>query len=410
MKILLHDILSETTQVQEAVMKRTLLSSNSPCLHSKDVHRLISEQLSHVLSDAIDGYFCDRQTVSDMVVKASITGKAIEGTCNSFENAPSGATVRAYLNEELSVTALPEIEAKLQNQLRADLPRRLWKRPLDLAMDFHDEPFYGKDPTLCAYACRGEAHQGTTWFYRVATVYVVHHQIPYTLGVVFLLPEYRIIDVLQRLLVQVAALQLRIRGLYLDKGFCCREVITFLKDKPYETVMACPIRGKKAGTRALCTGQGSYFTDYTFYPGKPQAYTAQVAVIRSYEKRHTQRRAVWLLYVLVNVKTRNPQAIRARYRARFGIETGYRCMRQTHAMTTSRNPAVRFFLLGVAFLITNLWSALRWRYCQLPRRGGRTVNKTAYELQRHCQFLAQLINERYHLLTCIYAQTAPLDP
>jgi hypothetical protein len=84
--------------------------------------------VSHLLSDAIDGYFCDRPTVSDMVVKASITGKAIEGTCNSFEDAPSGATLRAY-------------------------------------------------------ACRGEAHQGTTWFYRVATVYVVHRQIPYTLGV-----------------------------------------------------------------------------------------------------------------------------------------------------------------------------------------------------------------------------------
>lgn len=391
-------------------MKRTLLSSNSVYLQSKDVHRLISEQLSHLLSDAIDGYSCDRQTVSDMVVKASVTGAAIEGTCNSFENAPSGATVRAYLNDELTVTALPEIEARLQSQLRANLPRRLWKRPLDLAMDFHDEPFYGKDATLCAYACRGEAHQGTTWFYRVATVYVVHHQIPYTLGIVFLLPEYGVLDVLQALLVQVAALKLPIRGLYLDKGFCCREVIIFLKDKPYETVIACPIRGKKAGTRALCTGRGSYFTDYTFYPGKPEAYTAQVAVIRAYQKRHAQRRAVWLLYVLVNVKTRNPQAIRSRYRSRFGIETGYRCMRQTHAMTTSRNPAVRFFFLGVAFLITNLWSVLRWCYCQKPRRGGRSVDKAAYELQRHCQFLAQSINDRYHPLACIYAQVAPLDP
>ena len=391
-------------------MKRSLLSSNLVCLQSKEVHRLISEQLSHLLSDTIDGYSCDRQTVSDMVVKASVTGAAIEGTCNSFTHAPSGATVRAYLNDDLTVTELPEIEAQFQGQLRANLPRRLWKRPLDLAMDFHDEPFYGKDLTLCAYAGRGEAHQGTTWFYRVATVYAVHHQIPYTLGIVFLLPEYSVLSVLQTLLVQVAALKLRIRGLYLDKGFCCREVITFLKDKPYETLIACPIRGKKAGTRALCTGRGSYFTDYTFYPGKPEAYTATVAIVRAYEKHHTQRRAVWLLYVLVNVKTRNPQAIRSRYRSRFGIETGYRCMRQTHAMTTSRNPAVRFFLLGVAFLITNLWSALRWRYCQKPRRGGRSVDKVAYELQRHCQFLAQFINDRYLPLSCIYALVVPLEP
>jgi hypothetical protein len=183
---------------------------------------------------------------------------------------------------------------------------------------------------------------------------VIHHYIPYTLGIVFLLPEYSVLEVLQALLAQVEALQLRIRGLCLDKGFCCREVITFLKDKAYETLIACPIRGKKAGTRSLCKGRASYFTDYTFYPGKTEAYQAPMAVIRAYEKRHGKRRTVWLLYVLINVKTRNPQAIRTRYRSRFGIETGYRCMRQSHAMTTSRNPALRFFLLGVAFLITNL--------------------------------------------------------
>lgn len=391
-------------------MKRTVLSSNFDCLQSQDVHCLISEQMSHLLSHVMEGYSCDRQMVSDMVIQASVSGRAIEGTCNSLENAPSGMTVRAYLNETFSVTELFEIESKLRNQLRADLPRRLWKQRLDLAMDFHDEPFYGKDPTLRAYACRGEAHQGATWFYRVATVYVIHRQIPYTLGIVFLLPEYSVLDVLQALLAQVNALKLKIRGLYLDKGFCGQDVITFLKEQPYETLIACPIRGKRAGTPSLCHGRGSYFTDYTFKPGTPEAYTTTLAVIRAYEKKDGKRHAVWLLYVLINVKTRNPQAIRARYRSRFGIETGYRCMRQTHAMTTSRNPALRFFLLGVAFLITNLWSALRWRYCQRPRQGGRIVEETAYELQRHCQFLHQFINDCYVPLSRIYAQIAPLDP
>lgn len=391
-------------------MKRKLLSSNSMCLQSKKVHELLSEQIAHFFSDVVEGYFCDRQIVSDVVVKASANGRAIEGTCNSLENIPSGMTVRSYLNETLSVTKLSEIECKLNNQLHAKLPRRLWKGCLDLAMDFHDEPFYGKDPTLRAYACRGKAHQGTTWFYRIATVYVIHRQIPYTLGVVFLLPEYRVLDVLQALLRQVATLNLKIRGLYLDKGFCGQEVITFLKEKPYETIIACPIRGKKAGTQALCRGRGSYFTDYTFNAGKPNAYTAHLAIVRTYEKRNGKRRARWLLYAVINLKTPKPQTIRTRYRSRFGIETSYRCLRQTHAMTTSRNPALRFFLLGVALLITNLWSALRWRYCQRPRRGGRIVEKTSYELQLHRQFLDQFINQRYRLISCIYSRAHPLDP
>jgi hypothetical protein len=393
-------------------MKRTQSESRHPNqlrLSSRDAHHYISEQLSHLLSNVMDGYRCDRQIVSDMVVKASVAGAAIEGTCNALENAPTGMTVRSYLNDELSVTGLQEIECEMQTMLKIDLPKRLWKGSLDLAMDLHDEPFYGKDPTLCAYACRGEADKGTTWFYRVATVYVVHHQIPYTLGIVFVLPEYSIEDLLKALLHQIQALNLRIRGLYLDKGFCVQPVIEFLKGKPYEVTIACPIRGRKGGTHALCKGRKSYFTEYTFYAGKPKAYTVPLAVVRTYQQRHGKRCAVWLLYVTLNCATKNPQTIRARYRSRFGIESSYRCMRQTHAMTTSRNPALRFFLLALAFLILNLWCLLRWRFCQIPRRGGRSIDQKAYELQRHRQFIAQVVDEKYHLLSCILAQVAPLD-
>jgi hypothetical protein len=39
-----------------------------------------------------------------------------------------------------------------------------------MALDMHDEPLYGKTPELRTYACRGEAKEGTTYFYRVATL------------------------------------------------------------------------------------------------------------------------------------------------------------------------------------------------------------------------------------------------
>ena len=379
-------------------------------LSDKDVHRQLAAQLSDLLPDLIDGYKCDGQTVCDIVLKASVEGKAIEGSCNALQDAPTGTCVRRYLNDELAVTQLHELTSAVCTQLQIKLPSRLWHAKLDLSADFHDEPFYGKAPILQAYACRGEAYKGTTWFYRVATIYVIHHQIPYTLGVVFVLPEYSILEVLQALLHQIQTLGLRFRSLCLDKGFCHQAVITFLTGKPYEVILACPKRGKKNGTQALCKGRKSYFTEYTFNRGsKSKFYTAPLAVVRSYENQQGKRHAVWLLYVILNFTTTDPQTIRARYRSRFGIETGYRCMRQTHAVTTSRNPALRFFLLGVAFLILNLWVALRWRFCQSPRRGGRAIDKKLYELQRHRQFIAQCIDRTYQPIAAILAQVAPLD-
>jgi putative transposase len=226
----------------------------------------------------------------------------------------------------------------------------------------------------------------------------------------FVLPEQLKSNLVQSLLQLVKRLRLRIDCLYLDKGFCEQTVIAYLKSSHYPVIIACPIRGKQAGTRALCHGRKSYFTTYTFGANTPQAYAVRLAVVRTYKTRHGKRSATWCLYVIIGLKVRDPNTIRARYRARFGIESSYRCMRQTHAKTTSRNPLLRFFLLGVAFLILNLWVTLRWHFCQIPRRGGRLVCKKGYELQRHCRFIRRAIEQLYDALHVIHAQVAPLQP
>ncbi len=390
--------------------KKLSLYSSWPQLSNVDVHRLISKQIAVLLPETIDGYKCDQQTLSDVVLKASVEGRAIEGTCNDLETAPTGATIRRYLNEALSVEYLEDIERKLQEQLQADLPQRLWRKPLELAADFHDEPFYGKSEILRAYACRGEAHAGTTWFYRVATAYVIHKGIPYTLALTFVLSDDTPLDVLKRLLQQVKDLNLRYKCLYLDKGFCVNPLLDYLERTKTPAVVACAIRGKTGGTRALCCGRQSYFTQYTFPKGKYSELTTTMAVVRTYQKKKGKPKATWLLYVVVHVNVPSPITIRHRYRSRFGVETSYRCMRQTHATTTSLNPALRFFLLGLAFLLLNLWLTLRWHFCQVPRRGGRLLDKKLYELQRQCRFLARIIDQRYDAVSAIQALVTPLDP
>jgi hypothetical protein len=59
------------------------------------------------------------------------------------------------------------------------------------------------------------------------------------------------------------------------------------------------------------------------------------------------------------------------YRRRFGIETSYRQLHQVRARTSSRNPALRLLLVGLALLIVNLWVLLRRTWVQTTRYGGR---------------------------------------
>src|SRR5258708_250554 len=66
-----------------------------------------------------------------------------------------------------------------------------------MALDLHDEPFYGKTPELRTYACRGGAKEGTTHFYRIATLYVLWRQVRVTLAMTYLLPEDNNLNLLQ---------------------------------------------------------------------------------------------------------------------------------------------------------------------------------------------------------------------
>jgi len=178
-------------------------------------------------------------------------------------------------------------------------------------------------------------------------------------------------------------------------------VLRYLARRRIAAIVAMPIRGKQAGTRALCRGHTSYRTTYTLQSAEHGKLTVPVAVVRTYQRRRSsQRQARWLLYVCLRVG--GPlRRVRRRYRRRFGIETGYRLMEQVRARTTSPNPAVRFLLMGVALLIVNMWIRLHWLFLRLPGCGPRRVARWRFRLDRMCRFLTRAIERFYGVVTAI---------
>src|SRR5512135_3594774 len=105
-------------------------------------------------------------------------------------------------------------------------------------------------------------------------------------------------------------------------------------------------------------------------------------------------------YVLIELRWL-PGEVFVLYRRRFGIECSYRAMHHTKAVTTSRNPAVRFFLLGLAFLLENLWVRLRHTVARVPGPGPRRVRLTHFPLRRFITFLARAIEQRSIRRSCL---------
>src|SRR5262249_17831288 len=81
-----------------------------------------------------------------------------------------------------------------------------------------------------------------------------------------------------------------------------------------------------------------------------------------------KRRAEWLLFIMIALDW-TPEQCRQRYRKRFGVETSYRLGNKLLGWTTSPNAAYRFLLIGLGFLLLNIWVHLCWLYTQVARRG-----------------------------------------
>jgi len=380
-------------------------------LTDEDTRQEALERLTTYFPLQVSGYECSTETVFDVLVKAAATGQTIETVCNDLDDMVDGETIRGYLNEQVKVDDLHGLEQQVNQALVSGLPRRIWKPKLEIAIDLHDEPFYGHSPELLGLTCGGKAHKGTTRFFRLATAYLIFKDMRLTLGLLFVRPEDELSEIVAALLRRLRILGLKVKRLYLDKGFCSIPVLRHIEKSGWPAILACPIRGKKGGTRGLCQGNKSYRTQHTFKSQENGAFTAPMAIVRSYtshkRSKRKKRRAIWLVYVVLNCDF-NPKTVRKLYRKRFGIETSYRCMRHVRAWTTSRNGALRFLLMSLGFILTNLWVELRWRFCQVKQRGRRQIDAKRFELQQLLGFLNRAIQKIYGTVSFIRADVEPL--
>jgi putative transposase len=175
-------------------------------------------------------------------------------------------------------------------------------------------------------------------------------------------------------------------------------------------LIACPIRGPTGGTRALCPGNRSYCTLSTFKGAHGSQFTAAGIVCRVFTTaRRTgrlQRRAEWLLFIQIHLAL-SPRYARQLYRDRFGVETSYRCAGRVRGWTTAHNPAYRFGLIALAFVLLNVWVHLRWIFTQVPRLGGRGLDTTRLPLARFAAFIRRTLE---HLYGCTQLVIAPAVP
>ncbi len=292
---------------------------------------------------------------------ASVTRQTVEAACAALPDAPSGNRLREVVLPALPT--VPELQGQLNRVLRQQLHPSLFKkkRPLQFALDLTLIPYHGQAHTEADEVMRGEAKSGTTHFHGYATLSIVHDKRRYTLILIFVRLGQTMVAVVRQLLDRLKRLNFKVRRLYLDAGFCSVAVLKTLRRRQLPFLMPIPLRGKSGGVRKLFIRLRSYVSYYTLHSPTDGAWTVKAVALRRYFQGRYQKHGIqWFAYAISHLPRQTPLAqVFEWYRRRFGIETSYRQMHHLRARTTSRNPVWRLLLVGLAFILVNLYVTLR---------------------------------------------------
>ena len=233
-------------------------------LTSEQVRNEAMEVVKSQFEMEINGYKYTSNEIWDTLLYSSASGKTINYACMNLENAPSCNLVYTYVNAELSNLTLEEIERRCNDMIVSTLPPRLDINPQKVAIDLVLIPYYGDADT--EEIRRSKAKNSTTKFFCYATAYLIRKNKRVTLAFTFVRPSDTLFEVLVWLLQMVSDLGIRIKRLYLDREFARVDVISYLDEQSFVSVIAIPKKGDRM--KSLLVGKKSYKTTYTMQSPK----------------------------------------------------------------------------------------------------------------------------------------------
>lgn len=334
---------------------------------------------------------------------ASANRTSVDAACQELQDAPSANRLREVLAKALPDRA--KLQQALNRILRAQTPHfiKRGQRSYYIAIDLTLIPYHGECYVDENEIVRSQAKSGTTHFHGYATVSIVHNNQRYVLALRFVEKGESMDAIMKWLLNRLKSIGISIRYAYLDKGFCSVEVLNTLKRRKIRYVMPIPARGKSGGVRALFEKLGSYRTTYTLTSAKHGQAQVDVVVVKKYSKgRYKRKGARWFAYAVSGLpKATEPHQVFEMYRQRFGIETSYRQMNQVRARTTSQNPAIRLLLVGLAFVIFNLYIASREHIAITSKNLVKPISTYWLTLRRLAHMLTLVIQNLFGLADVI---------
>jgi hypothetical protein len=333
--------------------------------------------------------------VIDLLGLAAVNRCSLNTACASVQETVTSPAILYQLRKGwLAALDLQEIEMLLNDLLIERLPAYIQGQKHEVAIDLTNIPYHGEAYRDEDEIRRSMAKSGTTHFHTYASAYIVKNNKRVTVAITYCWAHDSCFAILLRLLSRLEELDIGLKRLLVDREFYSTQIIRFLNQQDWQSIMAIPARGEilKTLKKEAAHSQQRLYTVSSQEHGK-EPFTLHV--VCRYSKGRRGKRGVdrFLFAVLGRPWTGTPDQLAEKYRRRFGVETSYRLMNKVRIRTTSRDPKLRLLFFVLAFTLLNLWVFLQWNLLAVPRRGGRWLDHSLFRLARFIDFLRDAIRE-----------------
>nr|AFK24948.1 transposase ISH3 [uncultured archaeon] len=348
--------------------------------------------------------------IADSIIYACTGATSITETCGSLARMPSREDVQYHL-ARIDISRVNAAVSRVLQQER--VMEVLGSKAADMAFDITGVPYHGQ-PEKEGDVRRGAAESGTTRFFMYASAYVMLYGRRFTLALKHVRADESMVDVIRYLLHEVKGAGVRIKCLFLDRGFFTAAVMSYLNSVRIPYIMAAFPGGRKGGRLSKLTRKRK---DSFVVPdcemtdsATGEKCTFRLYAVSKYRKKRYRKKkhgVQYMYYAAGNGVNIPVERMFDLYRRRFGIESSYRTMKKSRGRTSSGSAVLRLLHILVSFVIQNERVYVKWQYLSKVARGryGKKYD-TRFTYFRMRQFLRLALEMVYGAVNAILIENS----
>ncbi len=276
---------------------------------------------------------------------------------NTLKKAPSPDATQYHFKKNDAKTLQYQLDSLLQANVTTLKKRRVLSRTRDVAIDFHEVPWYGK---LYSWIVGGKHGRGTSYFVRFATLEIVEEGERLCLMAIPVTQFKSKEQAVEELLDFAVKIGIRIHRLYFDRAFPGRPVIRMVEKFGINWMAALSKNDKVYAAIKDAHINGGFVREYEMGT-KNDNVTFNLVLLKS--KKYSDPKAKVIdrynaFATNIPVEEDERERVIKTYRKRWGIETGYRVKKEFRIKTSTRVYSMKILFFFLSVVMYNFWVIL----------------------------------------------------